>query len=94
MCSQRDRIVQAKPAIETAFDVPHVVILPSAKAITDRRGDFREGSVVAIPFEAATFGKVCTVNTVYFWSSLDAGFAEIRRVLAPCGRVVIGFLPK
>lgn len=69
-------------------------MLPSAKAITDRRADFREGSVEAIPFEAATFGKVCTVNTVYFWSSLDAGFAEIRRVLAPCGRVLIGFLPK
>ena len=45
-------------------------------------------------FEASSFGKVCTVNTVYFWSSLDAGFAEIHRVLSPGGRVVVGFLPK
>jgi hypothetical protein len=37
---------------------------------------------------------VLTVNTVYFWSSLGAGFAEIARVLAPGGRAVIGFLPK
>jgi hypothetical protein len=37
---------------------------------------------------------VCTVNTIYFWRSLDAGFAEIRRVLAPGGCVVVGFLPK
>ena len=63
-------------------------------AVTDGSADFREGSVEAIPFEAVSFGKVCTVNTVYFWRSLDAGFAEIHRVLAPGGRVVVGFLPK
>ena len=63
-------------------------------AVTDGSADFREGSVEAIPFEAASFGKVCTVNTVYFWLSLDAGFAEIHRVLSPGGRVAVGFLPK
>ena len=47
-----------------------------------------------LPFEASSFGKVCTVNTVYFWNSLDAGFAEMHRVLSPGGRVVVGFLPK
>ena len=47
-----------------------------------------------LPFEVSSFGKVCTVNTVYFWSSLDVGFAEIHRVLSPGGRVVVGFLPK
>jgi len=65
-----------------------------AAAVTAGRADFREGSVEAIPFETASFGKVCTVNTVYFWSSLAAGFTEIHRVLAPDGRVVVGFLAK
>jgi ubiquinone/menaquinone biosynthesis C-methylase UbiE len=58
------------------------------------RADFREGSVEAIPFAAASFHKACTVNTVYFWRSLVAGFAEIHRVLTPGGRVAVGFLPK
>jgi len=58
------------------------------------RAAFREGSVEALPFEPSSFGKVCTVNTVYFWSSLEAGFQEIHRVLLPGGRVVVGFLPK
>ena len=58
------------------------------------RADFREGSVEAIPFAASSFQKACTVNTVYFWRSLAAGFAEIHRVLAPGGRVAVGFLPK
>lgn len=63
-------------------------------AVKQGRAAFREGSVEAIPFETASFDKVCTVNTVYFWPSLDAGFAEIHRVLVPGGRVVVGFLPK
>ena len=65
-----------------------------AQAVRAGRADFRVGTVEALPFEARSFDKVCTVNTVYFWSSLQQGFAEIRRVLTPSGRVVIGFLPK
>ncbi len=65
----------------------------SAAAIAGR-ADFREGAVEAIPFDAASLGKAFTVHTVYFWRSLDAGFAEIRRVLTAGGRVVVGFLPK
>ena len=40
------------------------------------------------------FKKVCTVNTIYFWKSLETGFIEIRRVLAQDGRLVVGFSPK
>jgi ubiquinone/menaquinone biosynthesis C-methylase UbiE len=65
-----------------------------AETVSAGRADFREGNVEKLPFEASSFGKVCTVNTVYFWSSLDAGFAEIHRVLSPGGRLVVGFLPK
>ena len=62
--------------------------------VNEGRADFREGDVEALPFDAASFGKVCTVNTIYFWKSLEAGFAEIRRVLSQDGRLVVGFLPK
>jgi arsenite methyltransferase len=63
-------------------------------AVADGRADFRVGSVEALPFEAASFDRACTVNTVYFWRSLAAGFAELHRVLSPGGRIVVGFLPK
>jgi SAM-dependent methyltransferase len=61
---------------------------------SEGRADFRDGDVEALPFDTASFEKVCTVNTIYFWKSLTAGFAEIRRVLLPGGRLVAGFLPK
>jgi ubiquinone/menaquinone biosynthesis C-methylase UbiE len=64
------------------------------EAISAGNAVFQEGNVEALPFDPASFGKVCTVNTIYFWSSLDAGFAEIYRVLAPGGRAIVGFLPK
>jgi arsenite methyltransferase len=65
-----------------------------SKPIKAGRAEFRQGNVEALPFATAAFDKVCTVNTIYFWTSLDAGFAEINRVLKPRGRVVVGFLPK
>ena len=55
---------------------------------------FRQGQVEALPFAANAFHKVCTVNTVYFWASLEAGLAEIHRVLVAGGMLAIGFLPK
>jgi len=58
------------------------------------RAEFRHGNVEELPFDNAAFDKVCTVNTVYFWSSLTAGFSEIYRVLKPRGIVAVGFLPK
>jgi ubiquinone/menaquinone biosynthesis C-methylase UbiE len=65
-----------------------------SRQIRTGRADFRQGDVESLPFNTAAFDKVCTVNTVYFWSSLEAGFAEIHRVLKPRGRVAVGFLPK
>ena len=65
-----------------------------AEAVSNSRADFRQGSVESIPFDSHSFNKACTVNTVYFWRSLEAAFQEIHRVLHPGGRLVVGFLPK
>jgi SAM-dependent methyltransferase len=65
-----------------------------ARARAGSRAAFHEGEVEAIPFDASSFEKVITVNTVYFWKSLDQGFRECYRVLASTGLLVVGFLPK
>jgi len=63
-------------------------------AVKSGRAVFDVGSVEALPYEPAAFNKVSTVNTIYFWNSLESGLKEIHRVLAPGGRAAIGFLPE
>lgn len=65
-----------------------------ADALSTNRAQFCEGSADRIPFEGSSFHKVCTVNTIYFWRSLELGFAEIHRVLSPGGQLFVGFLPE
>jgi arsenite methyltransferase len=65
-----------------------------AEAVAAGRAGFQVGRVEALPFDAGSFDKLCTVNTVYFWRSLEEGFNEMHRVLRAGGRAVVGFLPK
>lgn len=44
-------------------------------------------------FEAGRFDKVYGLHVVCFWREPARDLAEIRRVLAPGGRVVLGFCP-
>lgn len=80
--------------VDRSCNVIHNATEHYSDAVNAGRALFRQGTVELLPCRAASFEKVCTVNTVYFWTSLEQGFAEIRRVLLPGGRVVVGFLPK
>ncbi len=49
---------------------------------------FSQQNVGAMSFADASFDKVYTINTMYFWDNLDATIAEIRRVMRPNGLFV------
>ncbi len=53
--------------------------------------ELAEASSASIPYPDATFERVCTVHTCYFWPDSPRDFAEIRRVLRPEGRLVLAF---
>lgn len=53
------------------------------------QADFRLGDGVTLPFDPATFDKIFTVNTFYFWPDPAQQLAEIKRVLKPGGRFII-----
>ena len=60
-----------------------------ADAVADGRLELHAGDVARLPLPDGAVDRVLTVNTVYFWPDLGAALGEVRRVLAPDGRVVV-----
>jgi ubiquinone/menaquinone biosynthesis C-methylase UbiE len=75
-------------------------VAPTAVASASRRCralveagrlDLRVGDGLALPWPDDIFDAAFTVHTLYFWSDPEGQFAELRRVLRPGGRFVLGF---
>lgn len=67
---------------------------PSADVVARARVRHPELELVvagvdALPIADRRFAAVVSVNTVYFWPHVGRGLAELRRVLAPGGRLVL-----
>lgn len=64
------------------------------KHMSDNVAQFVCGDACSMPFEDDSFDKVLTVNTVYFWDDIKKICSEIKRVLKPEGRLVLGLRPE
>lgn len=51
--------------------------------------EVREGSAESVPFGDDRFTAALAVSTYHHWADAEAGLAEVRRVLAPGGRLLI-----
>ncbi len=58
------------------------------------RARFFNAGITSLPFEKNVFNKIFTVNTIYFWDNEAAALTEIKRILHPSGKFIIGFRPK
>lgn len=65
-----------------------------ATALGSGRLELLCASVETLPLPDASIDKVCTANTIYFWSDLRTAARELHRVIVPGGRLVIGFAPR
>jgi ubiquinone/menaquinone biosynthesis C-methylase UbiE len=61
--------------------------------IQEGRVELRLGTAERLPFEDASFDKVYSVHTLYFWERPAEVVAELRRVLKPGGLLVLCFRP-
>ena len=62
------------------------------------RGHIQKGRVVIhrggvnnMSFQAETFTRICSVNTIYFWTDLQTSARRILGLLKPGGRLALGF---
>jgi len=65
----------------------------NAKAVRAGRMELKPGVSERLPFADASFSKAYAVHTIYFWPHPERDLTEIHRVLAPGGRLVLGFRP-
>jgi ubiquinone/menaquinone biosynthesis C-methylase UbiE len=59
--------------------------------MNDQKAQFFLYDGEIIPFEADTFNKLFTVNTLYFWKDPSAMLSELSRVLKPKARFSLTF---
>ena len=76
--------------IDRAADMVQAAEGRHRQAVAAGRLILRAGDVQDLPLHDAAVDRVLTVNTVYFWPDLVLALREVRRVLAPGGRLVIG----
>jgi ubiquinone/menaquinone biosynthesis C-methylase UbiE len=66
----------------------------NAAAIQAGLVDLRYGDAVKLPFAGASFDKVYSIHSIYFWPRPLDALREVHRVMKPGGMLVITMLPK
>jgi ubiquinone/menaquinone biosynthesis C-methylase UbiE len=89
-----DRIREAvAPARAVGVEIAEAMIA-SGRERCGNAVELHHADVAALPFDAASFDAVLSVNTIYFWPNPQAALGEIHRVLKPGGRLVLGVRAK
>jgi SAM-dependent methyltransferase len=77
--------------IDHAADMVAIVERRARALVASGRLELATGDSAALPWPDSTFDGVFAVHTIYFWSQAERDLGEIRRVLRPGGRLVLGF---
>ena len=61
--------------------------------IAEGKVELVQGDATRLPYPDSRFDKVYSVHTLYFWADPAVTLREIRRVMKPGARFVLGFRP-
>jgi len=80
--------------IDVSESMTRLAIRRNRIAVAEGRVDLMTADSASLPFDDLQFDKALSVHTLYFWTDPTACLREIRRVLRPGARFVLGFTPK
>ena len=83
------RIPNFIAAIDPQIDVLQMGSKKFKRQIEQGYIELKQASGENLPYKDLTFNKICTVNTIYFWSDAKLVLDECCRVLQPKGKLVI-----
>lgn len=63
-------------------------------ALREGRVEVARADAARLPFPGGHFGKAWSLNSMQFWPAPGTGLREMRRVLAPGGRVAIALMSR
>ena len=66
----------------------------NSEYVLNKQAQFTLANADVLPYSNASFNKVFTVNTIYFWDDAIQVLAEIKRVLQANGLFIIALRPK
>lgn len=92
-----DVLAKAQGVSYTGVDISSTMIEEAKRLNVDLLNreviDLIEAGIEDMPFWEATFDKICTVNTIYFWENPLSALQEVYRVLSENGLFVLAYRP-
>jgi SAM-dependent methyltransferase len=93
-----DRIAQAPCGFLAGIDPSEVMVRLAQRrlrrGIEAGRAEVSLAAGNALPYPDARFDAALAVHVLYFWKDPSAELSEIRRVLRPGGRALLGYRPR
>ncbi len=90
-----DMAVITKQGIIEGVDLSETMVSiarkKNRKYIEEGSVKIRQGSFEEMSYRDNFFDKVCSANTIYFWSDPEDTAEKILKILKPGGKLVIGF---
>ncbi|GEL20055.1 hypothetical protein PA7_38920 [Pseudonocardia asaccharolytica DSM 44247 = NBRC 16224] len=77
--------------IDPSAEMRYLAIRALAREIADGRVEIQAGDAASTGLPDAAVDVVVSTNTVAIWPDLEAGLAELHRVLRPGGRLVLSW---